>query len=156
MYTITIIFAITISALIIINKINNIISEIKNNNIEWTKLANTFIDNEIKKEKTKIKKIKEKKSKQLQDFEDANPDIPPHVLHFISGQTNAWNLLRVVIYKMYVDGDLLNFESMIDGIFIRLMKLEQSEYDKLNTEMQIYIEELKKQKSNSDSSIEKN
>jgi hypothetical protein len=52
----------------------------------------------------------------VKEFEAANPNIPSHVLHYMAGQKNSWGLIKIAIYKMYLDGDLLNCESLILGI----------------------------------------
>lgn len=100
------------------------------------------IDKKIKKDK------KPEKPKNVEVYEKQNPNIPPHMLHFISGQQNAWNLTRLAIYKMYIDGDLLNYESMVEGMQKRLMTFnDQKIVNSIAAQLDIYTKKLISEKT---------
>lgn len=82
----------------------------------------------------------ENKSDQVKEYEAANPNIPPHILHHVAGQKNAWNLVKLALYKMYVDGELLNCESIIFGIDKRMSSFtDQDVVDKLVKDFEEYM-----------------
>lgn len=83
------------------------------------------------------------KSEAVKKFEKANPNIPPHILHYIAGQKNSWGLIKIAIYKMYIDGELLNCESLVLGIGKSMEKLtDQNVVDKLSREFDDYMRQV--------------
>lgn len=85
----------------------------------------------------------ENKSDTVKKFEAANPNIPPHILHYISGQKNSWNLVKVALYKMYIDGELLNCESIIFAIEKKMQTFtDQEKVDKLAKEFDDYMRQV--------------
>jgi len=100
-----------------------------------------FVD-EIKKLILKFtnKKNSSNKSDAVKEFEAANPNIPPHILHYTAGQKNSWGLIKIAIYKMYLDGDLLNCESLILGIGKTMESLtDQNLVTKLSHDFDTYM-----------------
>ena len=88
------------------------------------------------------KKKKPAKPKGVEEYEQKNPTIPPYILHFISGERNAWNLTRIAIYKMYLDGELLDYSSLIHGINEQLKSFtDQKLVDSLQAQLDYYIQE---------------
>lgn len=83
------------------------------------------------------------KSPTVEEFEKANSTIPPHLLHYIAGHKNAIALVKIAIYKMYLDGELLNCESLIIGIHKNLEKFsDQKLVDRLVHEFESYMKKL--------------
>jgi hypothetical protein len=89
------------------------------------------------------KKPEPVKNPNVEAFERANLTIPPHLLHYIAGQKNAMALVKIALYKMYLDGELLNCESLILGMQKTLAQFsDQKLVDRLVTEYETYMKKL--------------
>lgn len=91
----------------------------------------------------KKKPVEPVKNPNVEAFERANPTIPPHLLHYIAGQKNAMELVKIALYKMYLDGELLNCESLILGMQKTLAQFsDQKLVDALVVEYEQYMKKL--------------
>lgn len=76
----------------------------------------------------------------IKKYEQDNPKVPPHILHFTTGQHNAIILVKLALYEMYRDNELLDYQSIIDSVS-RYMKRydDQSYVDKVSRELDSYV-----------------
>ena len=73
-------------------------------------------------------------------YEQSNPNVPPYLLHFMTGQRNALGLARLAIFEMYRDNELLDYDAMVNGIMERIQKYDnQNTVDSVMSELALYM-----------------
>ena len=63
----------------------------------------------------------------IRKLEKDNPNIAPHDLHFMQGEKRAWELFRLSVFQLYIDGDILDFVTMYYGIITKIKTLDNKE-----------------------------
>lgn len=85
----------------------------------------------------------------VEEYEKENPTIPPHVLHFQTGHNNAQMLIRLALFRLYRNNELLDYDAMMDAINKQLIILcNQATVKATIKEINDYINEQEKLKNN--------
>lgn len=90
-----------------------------------------------------LEKNKYKKPPNIEQYEKNNPDTPPHVLHYMAGKENTLSIIKLCLFKMYADGELLNYETVIEGIYKRLNTFsDMSTVEETSRQLDQYVKKM--------------
>lgn len=78
-------------------------------------------------EEKKVIVSEHSKPAEVEKYEKSNPGVPPHVLHYMAGKNNTLSIIKLALFKMYSDGELLNYESLMEGILRKISTFDNKE-----------------------------
>ena len=81
-------------------------------------------------------------------YEESNPSVPPHVLHFLTGQKNTWILIKLALFKMYNNNELLDYNSLIKSILDNIESFTDEKVNTIYSELEKYSRDIETNKHN--------
>jgi len=103
----------------------------------------------------KMRSAPDTRPESIKKIEKENPGVPPYNVHFAQGHRHAWALIRMSLFQMYMEGELLDYATLEAGILEKLKTFDNQEHaSAVSKKLDEFITQLRYPKTQASSESE--